>query len=73
MRFFLKGESDMKHGVRAVRNTLILGRGTKENTAATCGVLGKDDLQSIFKYFAMATGSMIRGKRAKLLQHLELR
>lgn len=41
--------------------------GTKEedehtHTAATTCVLGEDDLQSIFKYFAMATGSMIRGK-----------
>lgn len=30
--------------------------------AAISGVLGEDDLQSRFKYFAMATGSMIRGK-----------
>jgi len=47
--------------------------GRNSFTAATCGVLGEDDLHSIFKYFAMATGSMIRGKQAKLLQHLGLR
>lgn len=46
---------------------------THTHIAATSGVLGEDDLQSIFKYFAMATGSMIRGKQAKLLQHLGLR
>lgn len=31
-------------------------------TSSTCGVLHENDLQSIFKYFAMETGSMIRGK-----------
>lgn len=31
-------------------------------TSSTGGVLHEDDLQSIFKYFAMETGSMIRGK-----------
>lgn len=39
-------------------------------TSATCDVLGKDDLWSIFKYFSMATDSMIRGKQAKLLAAL---
>lgn len=31
-------------------------------TSSTGGVLHEYDLQSIFKYFAMETGSMIRGK-----------
>lgn len=48
-------------------------KNTHTHTAATSGALGEDDLQSIFKYFAMATGSMIRGKEAKLQQHLRLR
>lgn len=39
-------------------------------TSATSDVLGEDDLQSIFKYFTMATGSVIRGKQAKLLAAL---
>lgn len=50
-----------------VRGFFFFCEGTKEedehtHTAATTCVLGEDDLQSIFKYFAMATGSMIRGK-----------
>lgn len=54
----------MNHGVRGGRNSFLVKeqKNTHTHTAATSGVLGEDDLQSIFKFFAMATGSMIRGK-----------
>lgn len=54
------------------RNLLLVNKRTHTNThtSATFDALGEDDLQSIFKYFTMATGSMIREKQAKLLAAL---
>lgn len=63
----------MKREIRGRRDSSPQCRNKRKHIPATWSVLAEECLQSVFKYFAMATGAVIRAKQAKLLLRLGLR